>query len=416
MQFDLFSPTEPELILSEQEDRPVLPKGWAWERLSDLAPVSSEKYQPCNGYEFYVGLEHVEKDTGRILPEAQVEPISTIKNRFYAGDILYGKLRPYLNKVAIAPCDGVCSTDMLVLRPTSRIETRYLHWFMLSRGFVNETSANTTGVNLPRVATKFIENYPVPTPPLPEQTRLVARLESLLGEVDAATARLCEAQEGLKTYRQAVIDSAFSELENIAGTVRLGDFADLRGGVTKGRNLQGKETLVVPYLRVANVQDGFLDLQEVKTIEVLPEDLEKYQLLEGDILFTEGGDKDKLGRGTIWTNEIADCIHQNHVFRARVIPERALSKFVTLATKTSKVKRYFFRVAKQTTNLASINMTQLANTSFCLPEIDIQEKIVTAIESRLAATREMETAVAEGLRQAEILRQGILKRAFSGQL
>ncbi|NMF82870.1 restriction endonuclease subunit S [Nodosilinea sp. P-1105] len=90
---------------------------------------------------------------------------------------------------------------------------------------------------------------------------------------------------------------------------RLGNLADIVGGVTKGRKLDGKLTISLPYLRVANVQDGYLDLEQIKYIDVLREDLEKYRLEYGDILYTEGGDRDKLGRGTIWKDEIENWEH-----------------------------------------------------------------------------------------------------------
>ena len=120
-----------------------------------------------------------------------------------------------------------------------------------------------------------------------------------------------------------------------------------------------KKTIKALYLRVANVQDGFLDLEDIKDIEILPEDLSKYHLEYGDILFTEGGDRDKLGRGTIWRNEIDECIHQNQVYRARLAGIHILPEYISLAAKTEYSKDYFFRNASQTVNLASINITIL---------------------------------------------------------
>lgn len=198
--------------------------------------------------------------------------------------------------------------------------------------------------------------------------------------------------------------------------MKLGNFADIVGGVTKGRKMEGKEIIELPYLRVANVQDGYLDLDEIKNIEVLSSDLEKYRLEYGDILYTEGGDKDKLGRGTIWRDQIPDCIHQNHVFRARVQPELILPLYVTYFSQTRFAKDYFFRNAKQTVNLASINMTILSNLAVPLCSTEEQHQIVQEIESRLSVADHLEKTVTESLRQAEVLRQSILQRAFTGQL
>ena len=153
--------------------------------------------------------------------------------------------------------------------------------------------------------------------------------------------------------------SELSPFPNAWCLEKLGNFSELVGGVTKGRDFKGQTTISLPYLRVANVQDGYLDLSVTKYIDVLPSELDKYRLLAGDILYTEGGDKDKLGRGTVWKEEIKDCIHQNHVFRARLLSSEVLSSFIAYYSQTQVAKDYFFKRAKQTVNLASINMTIL---------------------------------------------------------
>ena len=90
--------------------------------------------------------------------------------------------------------------------------------------------------------------------------------------------------------------------------------SEVQTGVAKGRRLNGADTISVPYLRVANVQDGFLDLSEMKSIEIRRSELERYSLQAGDVVLTEGGDFDKLGRGFIWNGEVRCCVHQNHIF------------------------------------------------------------------------------------------------------
>jgi type I restriction enzyme, S subunit len=197
---------------------------------------------------------------------------------------------------------------------------------------------------------------------------------------------------------------------------KLGNIADLIGGVTKGKNLDGKEKLSFPYLRVANVQDGYLNLKEIKLIEVETQDKEKYRLEFGDVLYTEGGDKDKLGRGAVWRNQIEACIHQNHIFRARVFGRLIDSEILSLYSQTKSAKKYFFRHAKQTTNLASINLTVLSNFPVTIISQNEQHQILLEAESRLSECENLDQTIATALRQAEALRQSILKKAFSGQL
>ncbi|MGB3849893.1 MAG: restriction endonuclease subunit S [Tunicatimonas sp.] len=194
------------------------------------------------------------------------------------------------------------------------------------------------------------------------------------------------------------------------------NIAELIGGVTKGRKLEGRALISLPYLRVANVQDGYLDLNQIKEIAVLPDDLKKYKLHKGDILYTEGGDKDKLGRGTIWNDEIKDCIHQNHIFRARLYLKGMSSKFVGYYSQTRTAKNYFFSKAKQTTNLASINLTVLSDLPIPICSIPEQTQIVQEIESRLSVCDKLGESIDDSLQKAEALRQSILKRAFAGRL
>jgi type I restriction enzyme, S subunit len=148
-----------------------LPKGWVEVRLDDIVLRSSEKVTPQKGKSeemYYVGLEHIEKGTRQIIG-AEVIEFTATKNAFKKGDLLYGKLRPYLNKVTLAQRDGVCSTDILVYKTPNYTTASFLVYFMSSREFVNETSANTSGINLPRVSTKFLSNFPIP-PPSPSST------------------------------------------------------------------------------------------------------------------------------------------------------------------------------------------------------------------------------------------------------
>ena len=112
-------------------------------------------------------------------------------------------------------------------------------------------------------------------------------------------------------------------------------------------------------MRVANVQDGYLDLGKIKEVEILESEMGKWQLKKGDILLTEGGDWDKLGRGVVWNNEIFNCIHQNHIFRLRVNLDKFNPEYLCALIGSSYGKEYFQSASKQTTNLASINQRQL---------------------------------------------------------
>ena len=147
----------------------------------------------------------------------------------------------------------------------------------------------------------------------------------------------------------------------------LDQISEIVGGVTKGQRRTNKEvTRAVPYLRVANVQRGYLDLDEIKKIEATEREIEELRLVKGDVLFNEGGDRDKLGRGWIWEEQIRECIHQNHVFRARLLSPQLAPKFVSIHGNTFG-RMWFQRTGKQSVNLASINMGILKRFPVTLP-------------------------------------------------
>jgi type I restriction enzyme S subunit len=155
----------------------------------------------------------------------------------------------------------------------------------------------------------------------------------------------------------------------------LGSVADVSAGITLGKTHEGPDTVELPYLRVANVQDGFLDLSELKTIRIPKNHLEKYALEVGDVLMNEGGDFDKLGRGAVWEGQVPVCMHQNHVFKVRPHKNKLASDFLAAVSASPYGKSFFMMASKQSTNLASINSTQLKAFPLPLPSHDEQIRI-----------------------------------------
>lgn len=192
--------------------------------------------------------------------------------------------------------------------------------------------------------------------------------------------------------------------------------ASLVGGVTKGQRRKPTEELrQVPYLRVANVQRGYLDLSVVKEIEATEDEIKELRLESGDVLFNEGGDRDKLGRGWVWNGEIPECIHQNHVFRARMYTQDLLPKFLSWYGNSS-AQLFFLQEGKQTTNLASLNSTNLKKLPVPLPPLAEQKRIAAEIELLLSVTDATVNTTDASIARCNRLRQSILKWAFEGKL
>jgi type I restriction enzyme S subunit len=189
---------------------------------------------------------------------------------------------------------------------------------------------------------------------------------------------------------------------------RLGDVAEVVSGVAKGRKLGGKATRSVAYLRVANVQAGYLDLSELKAIEATQDEIAELALRVGDVLLTEGGDHDKVGRGALLEEDIGECIHQNHVFRVRSDASILSPEYFASYLQADLARNYFLKSAKRTTNLASINMTQLRNLPVVLPPLSAQE----VFAGRVADCRSIEKSQAAGVDLAGTAFQSLLHTVF----
>lgn len=254
----------------------------------------------------------------------------------------------------------------------------------------------------------------VPLPPLAEQRRIVAKIERLAGKIEEARRLREQASFGVNSLFPAAAGRLIETLQETQ-TVRLGEIADIRSGVTLGRNLTGP-LVELPYLRVANVQDGFLDLDHVKTVFVRAEEQDKWRLQDGDVLLTEGGDWDKLGRGTVWRDEIPDCIHQNHVFCVRLDRTRFDPDYLIALTRSPYGKAYFQSASKQTTNLATINRRQLGAFPVLDLSLDEQAQFVGYLDGIHTKAEYLQSIQANTSAELDALLPAILDRAFKGEL
>ena len=271
-------------------------------------------------------------------------------------------------------------------------------------------------LNYAAIRPHHVLQYQIPVPPLPEQRRIVARIDELAARVHEARSLRWEAAKEAEAFLASASNQLFTgKGVELWPSRSLEEVAEIRSGVTLGRTLRGR-TIRLPYLRVANVQDGRLDLSKIKEVEVLESEAEKWKLRAGDLLLTEGGDWDKLGRGTIWRDEIADCIHQNHIFRVRTHGNEFIPEFLAALIASPVGKAYFQDASKQTTNLASINQRQLKAFRVFQPSLSDQRCIVAELNSLQAQLDALKKLQAETAAEIDSLLPSILDRAFKGDL
>ncbi len=183
--------------------------------------------------------------------------------------------------------------------------------------------------------------------------------------------------------------------------------AEVRSGVAKGK-AGLKDPVTVPYLRVANVQDGHINLNEVKVIEIERDKLDRFSLKKGDVLMNEGGDFDKLGRGDVWQGQIDPCLHQNHVFAVRPDPKMMNSFFLAALAASHYGKTYFLSCAKRSTNLASINSSQIKDFPALVPPLPEQNKIAKILSTWDEAIITIEQMLVNSQQQKKTLMQQLL--------
>ncbi len=327
-------------------------------------------------------------------------------------------------------------------------------------------SEHLHGSTMKHINRKPLLAHPCSIPPLNEQCRIVEKIEALFAELDKGEESLRQVQTLLARYRQSVLKAAVTgELtadwrarhagklehgrdllarilearrENWQGrgkykepvepdTANLLELPDgwvwaslsqitwIKGGITVDKKRNPTNPITLPYLRVANVQNGYLDLSHVREITVEAEKAEECLLKPGDILLNEGGDRDKLGRGWVWSGEIERCIHQNHVFRARPVLAELSSKFVSFYANAFG-QPFFMQKGKQSVNLASISLTAISGLPIPLPPVEEQREIVELLEDKLGEIGQLEKACEHELSRSSALRRSVLRHAFAGKL
>ncbi|WP_445169895.1 restriction endonuclease subunit S [Mycolicibacterium sp. Dal123E01] len=321
------------------------------------------------------------------------------------GDVLMGKAAS-TGKIAQVKVDTEFNvwSPLAILRPNLQTCTSsFMEYFLKSNGAqfeidglcTNNTQKNISMADIPRVS--------VFLPPLDEQRSITRFLDRETSNIDALIAKQEQFIATLREDRTATITHVVTEgLDPAVDLVQphnsglpicpkhwteqisLKRLAEVQTGLTLGKSVDPVEAVEVPYLRVANVQTSGVNLDVVKTVAVHRSEVSRYLLRDGDVLMTEGGDIDKLGRGCVWSDEVSPCIHQNHVFAVRC-NDTLSSAFLVYLLDTAVARNYFFMTAKKTTNLASTNSTTLGAFTFSLPPRSEQDDIVRHLNDRCIA-------------------------------
>jgi len=348
------------------------------------------------------------------------------------GDVLVSTVRTYLRAIgSVAEGPLIASTGFTVLRAGPMVTSGYLRYVCLSGPFVESVIARSTGVSYPAINSSDLVRTLVAIPPIPAQQAVSDFLDRETAKIDALIDKQEQLIATLREDRAATITHAVTKgLDSCGGIsssedqgapshwtkgVPLKRLAEVQTGLTLGRSVSSETAVTIPYLRVANVQVGRVDLTEVTEVAIDRSEVARYRLRAGDVLMTEGGDIDKLGRGCLWQGEIDPCLHQNHVFAVRC-SDNLDARFLVYLLDTASAREYFTLTAKKTTNLASTNSTTLGRFSFPVPPIAEQKAIVRFLDERCS---KIDALIGKSTEMIETLREyrsALITNAVTGNI
>jgi type I restriction enzyme, S subunit len=355
--------------------------------------------------------------------------------RLQEGDVLLNITGASIGRCTFVPKgfgEGNVNQHVCIIRPSARLDHQYLSYCLAAPWGQDQILSGFTGASRQGLGQRELGEIQVPFPPFPEQKRIVTYLDASCAAIDAAVAAKRRQIETLDGIRKITIQRAVTRgieehpklretgnvwMEKVPSNwelVSLKRISAVQTGLTLGKVYEG-HLVERPYLRVANVQDGHLDLNEVTTIEVSEEVAQRVTLRAGDVLMTEGGDLDKLGRGTIWSGEIEDCLHQNHIFAVRCFKHKLLPRFLAFLTASQYGRDYFEATGKRTTNLASTNSTKVGLFPIPRPSTKEQHVISDFLDARLAHIGKIVNGIEFQIVTLNLYRKSLIHECVTGQ-
>ena len=312
-------------------------------------------------------------DTERKITQKAVDSCGVIL--FPEGTVLLSSRAP-IGKVAIAGVEMCCNQGFKNLICSNAVYNRYLYWFLKGKNaYLNSLGR---GATFKEISKSIVENIEIPLPGINVQHYIADIFDKVSNLISLRSNQLEQLDDLVKArFVEMFGDMLLNHMEWTETTLET--MADIVSGITKGRKVKERNLIEVPYMAVSNVKDGHIDWTTVKTIMATKQEIDQYRLFPDDVLMTEGGDPDKVGRGAIIRKPPENCIHQNHIFRVRLNAELFIPTFFAEYLQHQKAKRYFLGCAKQTTGIASINMRQLRALPVLVPPLELQNQFAAFV-------------------------------------
>ena len=345
---------------------------------------------------------YITKTAQRIKPEGMK------KSRYVKpGDFLLSNSmsfgRPYILKI-----DGCIHDGWLVLRDENNVfDKKFLYYYLSAPITYKKFKSMAVGGVVNNLNSDMVRKVRVPIPSQEEQHRISDRLDKVSNVIFLRNQQLAKLDDLVKARFVEIFGDVFLNPMEWPEK-KLESLADIVSGITKGRKTTETDLQEVPYMAVSNVKDGYIDWTTVKTILATRQEIEQYRLMPDDILMTEGGDPDKVGRGAIIKVPLKNSIHQNHIFRVRLDEQEILPSFFAEYLRHQKAKRYFLGCAKQTTGIASINMRQIKALPTLVPPLSLQNQFAAFVER----VDKQKQTVQQSLEKLELMKKALMQEYF----
>ena len=387
-----------------------MPPGWTWVTLGEITHPTQQRVTPSRRDDrVFLGLEHVEPGTTKVLTPSSASGMKSATMLFEAGDTLYGRLRPYLNKVCMPNFGGLASSEFMVFKPSPLLVPGFLLYLLNSIEFVHFASLVNDG-DRPRVKWNQISSFPVRLPPLNEQQRIVDEIDEQFSRLDSAERSLRRAEANLASLKLSAFIEAFAgdwptqHLDEVTDSERV-----ICYGILKPKTVGD---CTVPYVEVRSIRDGRIDVANLnRTTEAMHQQFLRSELRPGDVVLAIRGSFD---RAAVVPPELAGANVSRDV--ARIAPTAELdAAFLAHFLSGPAAYRYFSAQARGVA-VKGVNIGDLRKMPIPFPSLDEQRQIVREVDRRLSVIDNMSREVEAARRTATSLRRAVLRDAFSGRL
>lgn len=448
----------------------ALPEGWCWTKVGLIANLRGEKVAPKSQPALpFVGMDDIEPNGTTITRTKPFGSMKSAGNRFYAGDVLYGRLRPYLNKTAVTSSEGACSGELLAICPSAAADCRYLQLFMHSRQFVNAAMSSVSG-DRPRIDFATIAEFDFPLPPLAEQSRIVARVDAFFAEIAEGEAALADVRKGLENFRRALLKAAVTgELTKDwrasnpvaeAAHERLTDIETKGADVSSSKSRARRNATVKPLdisslpelpagwvwsklgnltisgptngyspkksadgsgtlsLKLTATTKGQIDLSDkaVKSLSEIIMPGSDLFLKPNDLLFQRGNTREYVGIAAVYDGPRDKFVYPDLMIRVRTATT-IMTEWIWRVANSPFGRKYMMDRATGTAGtMPKINGEILRNFPIPIPPLYEITEILRRISDALAASVDTLARLDAETSDAERLKQSILKAAFEGRL